>query len=69
MSIELLTSENAHKLNPGSRVVWLMHSLGIRHQSHSLNDYERAKSYLVSWNLEPHEYDVAVRAITDYVQC
>jgi hypothetical protein len=50
------------------RAVWLCHQLGIRHQSHSYRDYERAKSYLQSWNLEPGDYDVALKVIVDYVQ-
>lgn len=66
--IERITEITAPELYPAHRAVWLCHQLGIRHQSHSYHDYERAKSYLQSWNLEPGDYDVALKSIVDYVQ-
>ena len=68
MTIELIDEPKSKTLDIAQRALWLCHQLGIRCQSHNFRDYERAKSYLRTWDLDPADYDIALKAVVDYLQ-
>ena len=65
--IELIDTLKSKKLDIAQRALWLCHQLGIRCQSRNFRDYERAKSYIRTWDLDPADYDIALKAVVDYI--